>query len=246
MSSVMTQDDRRTAYRVQPADVDELDLAMLAQRQRLVHGEVTDVSNGGACVRFDKGAPPNLSVGDMVVLSVVSQRRSYAGEMPARIVSATDDPDGQVVHLSFDEQCEKITGKSKDYFELFNRRAQYRGIEHNDAVDLNATIAPDSTDDPAPAAFPVSIRKISNSNVAFDVDEPAHDVLRHHRALILALQFPKEEQASTITCRVRHRTPIAGSYIYGCKYDWSATSDSLAVVENIVNYVLKRLVTDSE
>ena len=243
MSSVLTQDGRRTAYRVQPADVDELDLAMLAQRQSLVHGEVTDVSNGGACVRFDKKTSPTLNVGDTVVLSVVSQRRSYAGEMPARIISSTEDSDAQIVHLSFDEQHEKVTGKSKDYYELFNRRAHYRGIEQPEAVDLNATIAPDDTDDPSPEAYPVTIRNISNTNVSFDVDEPAHDVLQHYRALTLALEFPKEEQASTIACRVRHRTPIAGSYIYGCEYDWSATSDSLAVVENIVNYILKRLVT---
>ena len=112
MSSALTQDDRRSAYRVQPADVDELDLAMLAQRQSLVHGEVTDVSNGGACVRFDKKTSPALKVGDTVVLSVVSQRRSYAGEMPAHIVSSTEDSDGQIVHLSFDEEHEKVTGKS--------------------------------------------------------------------------------------------------------------------------------------
>ena len=243
MSSALTQDDRRSAYRVQPADVDELDLAMLAQRQSLVHGEVTDVSNGGACVRFDKKTSPALKVGDTVVLSVVSQRRSYAGEMPARIVSSTEDSDGQIVHLSFDEEHEKVTGKSKDYFELFNRRAHYRGIEHTEAVDLNATIAPDREDIASPAAFPVSIRNISNTNVSFDVDEPTHDVLQHHRALKLALEFPKEAQASTIACRVRHRTPMEGSFIYGCEYDWSATSDSLAVIENIVNYILKRLVT---
>ena len=241
MSSVITQDDRRSAYRVQPADVDELDLAMLAQRQRLVHGEVTDVRNGGACVRFDRDTSPNFASGDPVTLSLNSQRHNYTGEVQARIVSATDESSKRIVHLSFEEQHENITGKSREYFELFNRRAAYRSIKPADSVQFNAAVAPDINDGASVEVYPVSIRNISNTSIAFDVNETIHKVLQHHAALRLSLEFPKEEQASTIACRVRHRTAITGAFIYGCEYDWSATANSLAVVENIVTYIMERL-----
>ena len=40
---------------------------------------------------------------------------------------------------------------------------------------------------------------------------------------------------STIACNIRHRSEIEYGFIYGYEYDWSATTDPLAVVKDLVS-----------
>jgi hypothetical protein len=75
----MTRDvhNRRSAYRVRPESPQELDLAVLEKRYRLVRGKVADVAIGGAQLQFEKDALAPVDTGDRIMLALASERYNF-------------------------------------------------------------------------------------------------------------------------------------------------------------------------
>lgn len=239
MSNGLASDNRRGAYRVQPESADELDLAILAQRHHLVRSEVTDVAVGGAQIRLDKASAPPLVSGERVTVAMTSARYNYTSEMPARIVWTSEDAAEQTVHLSFEGHHVQLKERGEDVFSIFNRRTMYRGVTPPATSDFHAMVSPNTVGDSALRSHAVAIRNISNVGVSLIISAATHRALHDQEDISLSLQLPDKTAASRIACHVRHRSPDGDSFIYGCEYDWSATTDPLAVVEDLVEYMLE-------
>ena len=240
MIDSLASDDRRGAYRVKPDSPDELDLAILASRHRLVRGEVTDVAIGGARVRvLDETRAPPLVRGERVTVAMSSARYKFSGNLPARIVSTSEHASEQVVHLSFDGDHGELKERGDEVFRLFNRRKMLRGVSPPATTDFHAMVSPNAGGNMAFRGYTVVIRNISNVGVSFIVSAAANQMLHDQEDVSLSLQLPDKASASRIACHVRHRAPHGESFIYGCEYDWSATTDPLAVVEDLVEYMLE-------
>jgi hypothetical protein len=240
MAQASEQDDRRGAYRVQPESPDELDLALLGQRQRLVRAVIDDVAVGGARIRLDQALARELELaaGKQVTLDMNSQRYDYRGQMPARVVSTTAHAGEQVLHLAFQGNHAEFIMHGNDVFALFNRRTRERGTPAADSFEFDARVSPNTSGDQALRSYVVGVRNLSNVGVSLLVPAATHTYLCDQRELTMTLRLPGKDDVCRIACNVRHHYADGDNYIYGCEYDWSATTDPLAVVEDLVAFML--------
>jgi hypothetical protein len=239
MTQIMASTNRRAAYRVKPASSEELGLSVLGERHQLIRGEVTDVAIGGARVRFDKNNAPKLASGDHVVMAFASPEYEYGTNVLAKVISMSEDSAEKIVHVSFDDKYEPLIIEREELFALFNRRSIRRGIVERAGAEFAAKVSPASGGEEQLSEYPVSIVNISNTGVSFNIGKEAHRELEDHSAIRIALTRPDDGSTSTIACNIRHRSSIEDGFIYGCEYDWGATNDPLAVVEDLVTYLFE-------
>jgi hypothetical protein len=244
MTAIRNLSNRRTAYRVRPDSIDELDLALLEKRYKVVRGKVSDIAIGGAQVEFQNVSTEPLEAGDRVQLAVASERYDFDGKIWARIISINGDPTDQVIRFSFEDENEELSPESEEFFALFNRRAIYRRVEREPDTALNAGVSPKVHGDESLRTYPISIRNISGIGVSFEVDREADQKLQSCTDVILSLNLPNHPGMQMISCHVHHRTASSEAILYGCEFDWSGTANSLVLIEDLVAYMLERFEAD--
>lgn len=121
-----------------------------------------------------------------------------------------------------------------------NRRATLRGIAGNANENFRATISLTNGGDAQLENQAVTILNISNTGISFTVDNDVDEILEAHSDIRLVLERLEDGSVNKVACTIRHRSKSDGMFIYGCEYDWSATIDPLAVVEDFVTYLLER------
>ncbi|MCZ6772704.1 MAG: PilZ domain-containing protein [Proteobacteria bacterium] len=237
MAETIANDDRRSVYRVKPISSEELNFSVLGERHQMIRGEVTDVAITGARVRFDINNAPKLASGDHVVMAFASPLHQYDTNVLAKVISTSEDLKEKVVQVSFDEDYEPLKIDRDELFALFNRRAIQRGAADSAKEDFVAKVSPGSGGEVQLNQYEASILNISTTGVSFTINEEVHKVLEDHSDIRIELKRPDNGSTSTIACSVRHRSKFGDGFIYGCEYDWSATTDPLAVVEDLVSYL---------
>ena len=239
MTAARSLNTRRKAYRVRPDSVDELDFALLEKRYKVVRGKVSDIAIGGAQVEFQDGSAQPLESGARVQLAVASERYDFDAKIWARIVSSNGDPTDQIVRFSFETENEALNPESEKFFELFNRRAIYRRVENDPDTTLEAGVSPKVDGDESLQTYPISVRNISSIGVSFAIESETDQKLRACTDLIISVNLPNHPGLQMIACQVRHRTSKGELYFYGCEFDWAATANSLAIIEDMVAYLLE-------
>lgn len=233
--------NRRAAYRVEPADIEDIDLAMLSRRQRIVATRVADVAVGGASMHVATGGTTVPSDGEEVSVALNSRRHGYDAELPARVVQTREAAGGHVVHLSFLGSTVDLADPPPAMFELLNRRASYRGVGPGVCGDLQALATPRHGQS-AGRSYPVTVRNISNTGISLELDGATHAAFEEQSSLRLTLELPGSVEPTRMACRICYRSRQGegddATCVYGCEYDWSETSDSLGVVEDLVTYIL--------
>ena len=126
-----------------------------------------------------------------------------------------------------------------ELFGLFNRRAMPRGVAGTVNENFRATISLTNGGDDQLENQVVSILNISNTGISFTVDQDTDNILKAHSDIRLVLERLEDGSVNKVACIVRHHSKSGDAFIYGCEYDWSATVDPLAVVENFVTYLLE-------
>ncbi|MGE0484188.1 MAG: PilZ domain-containing protein [Gammaproteobacteria bacterium] len=229
-------DNRRGAYRVAAETVDDLDLELLARRQWVRPGRLTDAAAGGACLQIDQAA---VTDGDELEVRFRSAASGFSGAAQARVVRTSPAVDTQVVHLAFLGDTLRLQGRTPRAYELFNRRSAYRETGQAAAASLAALASPRAAGAASFQGYPVGIRNVSNTGVCLDVDAATHTALEAHAGLDLRFELPGRVAPVVVACAVHYRMAERDGYRYGCEFDWAATTDSLAVVEDLVTYILE-------
>lgn len=245
MTTERNPHNRRSAYRVRPESIHELDLAVLEKRYRLVRGKVADVAIGGVQVQFDKDALAPVDAGDRIMLALASERYNFDRTVWARIVASIEDEHEKTLSVSFEHEDSPLAPCDELFFELFNRRAKYRRVEDRTNSALAARVAPGHAGADTLTDFPVTIRDISSVGISFAVDATGDAALREHDDLLLHLVLPGRNGPQSVPCQVRHRSNHAGETYYGCEFDWSASAAALALIEELVAYVQAHLENDA-
>ena len=241
MTATRSTGGRRSAYRVRPESVHELDLALLEKRYKVIRGKVADVAIGGIQVQFEKGRIPALAPGERIMLALASDAYDFDGTLWAFIVSTTDEGGEQIVRFAFDSENEPFSPADQSFYQLFNRRAKYRRNEHGSASALTAEVALRTTSAPR---FSAAIRDISNNGVCFAISPQADAELKEVSELVLRLQLPQHALPRSIACLVRRRAADGDLVCYGCEFDWAETIDSPAALEELMAFVVERFVQD--
>ena len=240
MAEISVLDERRGAYRVQPTTADELDLVLLAKRQRLVRAVIDDVAFGGARIRIDKAAAADLCPGERINVAIACSRLDYECEVPARVVALSTGEREATVRLAFERGPVDLGELGGAVYSLFNRRTTVRGPLLPGSPDLHAQVSSNEINNRHLRTYTVDVRNISNVGVTIRVNARVNEALHAVNEIMLSLQLPDRPERSRVACHVRRRYVDGANFIYGCEYDWSATNDALCVIEDLVDYVLER------
>lgn len=241
MNNGPNTDNRRSAYRVCPKSTDDLDLAILGQRQQIYRGTVADVAIGGARVNLESENAPELDLGSRINLAVSSKRFDYSAELAAHVVSTSAAGSEHSVGLQFDDEHGKIAELGENICQLFNRRSFRRGARPGAGIDFAASVTPRTTASDGLRNWPVTVCDLSNVGASVMVDARTHSALEAIERFDLSLTLPGRDQESTIACIVRNRMVTKDEARYGCEYDWTETLDPLSVVEDLADYVIECL-----
>ena len=86
--------------------------------------------------------------------------------------------------------------------------------------------------------YDVFVEALSNSGISLQLDPDVHRRLQSESELIVRLNLPGADKSYRIACLVKSRSESGDTYAYGCEFDWSATMDPLAVVEDLLEYTM--------
>jgi len=240
MLAAAIADNRRSAYRVRPITTDNLALALLRDDTRHVSVEIADVTCGGANVRFAKGTAPSLNKGDEVMVSIESPNLQGRATISARVVFTGDSTTERLIGLAFDGADDLVDRGSENFFELFNRRIAYRGVDASSAEKLVAAVMPLETAHNNRLLDPVTVRNISATGICLKVTEDPDKFMRERANIRLSLQLPEHRSPYEITTRVCYRTVSDDATYYGCSFDWQETPGAIPILEDLTDYTLDR------
>jgi hypothetical protein len=240
MTATRSPGGRRSAYRVRPTSVHELDLALLEKRYRVIRGRIADIAAGGAQVEFERGSIPVLTAGERVMLALASDVHDFDGTLWAYIVASTVHPDGHVVRFAFDPGNAPLKADDETLFRVFNRRQAYRASAAGAAPAPIARVARSAHG----AGHAVALRDLSVRGVCFGVPRRADRALREHAELVLALSLPAAPDTHRIACRPLRRTVGPDEVVYACALDWPASVAATAGAAAVVAHVAPRQAQD--
>lgn len=239
MQIAKSESNRRSIYRVQPSPNEALALTVSTDRAGFVPDEVGDVSIKGVSLRFTKGRSPELRAGAQVSLAVVSQRLNGKAEVSARVVYAGDSPTGRLFRLEFDKPLQLAELSNRDTFQLFNRRAEVRGVTPAFAEEFDANILRNDIEN-LQRELPVAVRNISTMGVCLGVATSADAFLNKTPEFALSLRIPGTLGADLIAVHSRYRVQDDTGVRYGCEFNWQETANALTLVAKLNDYMLDR------
>ncbi len=240
MLAAVLADNRRSAYRVRPITTDNLALALLRDDARHVPDEIADVTCGGASVRFAKASAPSVTKGEEITVSIESPNLTGSATLPAKVVFTGDSTTERLIGLSFDATDEFIERGSESFFELFNRRVAYRGVDEPAADDLAAAVMPIETAHNNQLLYPVTVRNISATGICLAVTKDPDNFMRERATIRLALRLPGHRSPYEIVTRVCYRTVADEKIYYGCHFHWQETPGAIPILEDLTDYTLDR------
>ena len=145
-----------------------------------------------------------------------------------------------MIGLAFEQGDDLAQQGSDTFFQLFNRRGSYRGVDAVPAGDLRASVKPLETAHNNRTLYPVTVRNLSATGICLDVAKDADMFLRERVNVRLALRLPGHTGAKEIITTVCYRTSTGGKVYYGCQFDWSETSKAAEIMEDVTSYTLDR------
>lgn len=228
---------RRRAYRVRPDSLEELDLAVLERRFKVVRGEVADVASGGVQVSFDAAEAPAIDAGGEVLLAVASERYDVDATLNAVLVDSREVGGRRACRFAFDAD-EPLADCDTALFALFNRRAAWR-CPAADAGEVGVRALPAGGAEGEPHAL--ELTDVSALGLCCRVHGPVPEWLRAADTLEIEVVFP-EGGAERLPCHVVRRATDATTL--ACAFDWNAVPDAAARATRVVGRVLERMAAD--
>jgi len=240
MPAAALSDNRRSAYRVRPISTDNLALALLRDNSRHVPDKIADVTCNGASVRFVKDTAPSVTKGEQIMLSIESPNLNSSATISATVVFAGDSTTERLIGLAFDTSDHLFDRVSENFFELFNRRVAYRGVDQASADDLAAAVMPLESAHNNQLLYPVKVRNISATGICLCVSTDPDNFMRERVNIRLALRFPGQRSPHEIVTQVCYRTVADEITYYGCHFDWQETAGAIPILEDLTAYTLDR------
>lgn len=228
---------RRRAYRVRPESLEELDLAVLERRYKVVRGEVADVTSGGARVSFERSAAPAIADEESVLLAIASDRYDVDATLRAVLVDVVDDGHRRAYRFAFDADA-PLGDQGAALFSLFNRRAAWRRPATAEPA-LSARARP-LAGGPA-TSVPITVTDLSAVGLGFRVPGDAPSWLLEAAAFTLELALPGGP-SEHLACRVRRREAHTGRL--ACEFDWQSTPDAAERAARILAWVQAQMAGD--
>ncbi len=207
---------------------------------RHVPDEIADVTCNGASVRFAKDSAPTVTKGEALTVSIESPNLEGGATISATVIFTGDSTTERLIGLAFEASDDLVGRGSEPFFELFNRRVAYRGMDKPAAPDVAAAVMPLESAHDNDVVYPVTVRNISATGISLCVSTDPDNFLRERVNIRLALQLPGQRSAYEIVTRVCYRTVANDNIYYGCHFDWQETPGASPILEELTGYTLDR------
>ena len=207
------RDGRRGSYRVRPQSLNELDLAILEKRYRVVRATVIDIAIGGARLAFpadgiDGGAP-----GESLLLAVASEHYDVDRTLRARVVTSTRTDDVLTLCVAFDSALVAADLPAGSLYALFNRRSQYR--HHAGARVLSAALHSAY----GTLVVPVTLLDIAGGGASVLVDVTDDLRIVDQAPWQLAIETTLPGPPLRLRCHSLRREPASDGIRHACQFD---------------------------
>lgn len=213
ISLLRTQSEKRRFYRVPQAEFPPLWVGAWSAQHTPCVGQCTDVSYGGAGVRFAPHQDPQLEAGQEIALSFQSSARPGSLQTQARVVSVCPLEAGGVRYgFQFTNPHELSRKLDPTWASLFNRRHLLRAT-------------------PAPGSglwaclrwtrgeIHARVLDLSLGGLGAAVPMQLAAELRAGVPLHVSMQLPGENTELRVKAQVRSNKPLAGEARIGLEFD---------------------------
>jgi hypothetical protein len=205
-------DDRRLAYRCEPARDAAPGLSIATAEREVAALEVIDINAHGARAAFAPREHGAFRPGAAVTLRArVPDEFVEAVEIDARVVFSAIKDGRLVAGFCFSSLPQQVAEAGSGFFELFNRRRAPR----DDGAEVTAEAVLPGTG----AQQPVSLQVVNHSTggIGFIVDSEGDALLGLRPQLEIVLHVPGEAASRHLRAEVCHRLRRARSVYYGCR-----------------------------
>lgn len=230
--------DRRISYRVAPDD-GQLAVAMKTPGGETPADEVLDISIGGTKMRFARECTPALGVGNEVTLLIDSPQLRRRLALEAVLVASMETGRHREFCFRFTKRDPLAPDDATEVYNLFNRRAAFRGTDPDPENPVEVTLNP--LVPPAPeAGFRAQLGNISACGLSVLTDVEVDTALKGAKHLEVSFRLPLRERLFRMNTSIRYRAAQGDLVRYGLKLDPLRTMDFLAQAEEIVEYMIDR------
>ena len=241
-------DERRSFYRVTLDDKNKLGLTLKTASDEAENGRVVDVSIQGVGAHFPAEDALALAIDDKVTLCFDSPALEKSIEVKATVAAHRKMETHRYYGLEFEEKNKLERALPKQVFQLFNRRAAFRGVEtrHETVVEIASTMPHENLGEIVATGL---LQDISTTGIGVLFDPTMERALNKVSLTEVRLQLPGDYGAIKLAAKICHRRPKEGGVHYGMRFDPGASKDFMEQLEDISNYLLSRydkLIKDRE
>jgi len=224
--------DRRAVYRVRPPAASALRIGVSGACGEFLTDDVDDLSALGAALILPDGAAA-LGDSERVRIAVKSAETGETVAFEARVLGRSRTGRGWHCRFAFDERA--LGDRHGAFFELFNRRAAYRGVRPRADAPVTASVR--ALED-AQREFAVCVCNISTGGLCAEVDTTVDAALGDSDSVLLRLRLPAVERALEIAATVRYRAVGDDAVLYGMRFEPGRTPDYIDHAEDLLEYLL--------
>lgn len=230
--------DRRISYRVSPDD-DQLAVALKTPSGETRADEVLDISIGGTKTRFPRRHTPALGVGNAATLLIESPQLRRRLSLDAVLVASLETGLHREFCFRFASKVPLGPGENAELYNLFNRRAAFRGAEPDPRNPVEVTLHP-LTKGSSQATFTASLRNISACGLSILAASDVDMALAGISHLEVSFRLPFRERMFRMNTSIRYRAGHGDCVCYGLQLDPLRTMDFVSQAEEIVEYMIDR------
>ncbi|MCC7413226.1 MAG: PilZ domain-containing protein [Gammaproteobacteria bacterium] len=237
-------DDRRSVYRVNPAGVAPVSIAVRAANgaQPPIR-RIEDLSAYGAALSL--AAP--LESDERVELDIRPPDADHRVSVGARVLAGRCNDEGWHYRFAFDTGLRGLDHERGAFFELFNRRAAQRGVRPAVDAPVLASVRVE-TDAAAGRDLAVRVHNLSVGGVCLAVTLEVDAIMAGADPVRVYLGLPDDNGGARVelVARTCYRAVADDAVVYGLRFDAQATPDFIDHAEDILSYLLRRFERDLE
>ncbi len=227
--------ESRTAYRVAPADIEQLELVVSGGFGKMIKGQVVDLSNGGVGAKFDREQAPVLAIGDELELAFYWCDQEFESlGIQAQVVSRNDAEHSVRYGFAF---LESPSLGHVTLHQIFNKRGAYRAKpEPGEEVEVQVSAHNQALKEPLLTA---TLSDISVIGMGISTGPGQDAILKDHPVVDVTFKLPGASKLRTLAARIVARELRGHVIHYGLQFS-RAMSQHLSTEEDEIAAFVKR------
>jgi len=249
LDPMANHNDQRRIYRVIPGKDLDLRVEATTANRGVLRGRVIDINLEGAAVAFAKADNPDLGVGKIIPIKILSEERQRSLRLEAQVMSRRDIDKTRRFGFKFVSEIEGHL--TKELSQLFNQRRDVRVRPNPDEpVEVGVDTEEIGKDPEHPLNVSITGEEKQLDAKLWDVSAGGMRILVRNRevehlklgdSVSTFLWMPgKESRRIEMTAEVRYVASAGRGVFLGLAFKEAGTDDFVAKQKYIMEYVMAR------